>query len=104
MSRVRLRVSDRVGTLESIHYRCSVRLGRHPGNDCQLADPGVARFQLELAWRDERLVLRSLERCAGVRLRLGDRVHPLVGSELTTTAREVDLAIGTTVVRVAIER
>jgi hypothetical protein len=102
MKLVRLRVFEPSGTCERVHY-LPVRIGRHPHNDCQLADPAIARFHLELDWADDRFILRDMGMRNGVHVRVAGEMHELRAGEFTTAAREIEFAIGGVWVRASVE-
>lgn len=41
-------------------------IGTHPSADLRLTDPAVSRFHVEIAWRDERPLIRDLESTNGI--------------------------------------
>jgi len=103
MKIIRLFFSEPLGTCECVQYHLPVRIGRHPHNDCQLRDPTISRFHLELDWIGDRLVLRDLGTRNGVHVRVAGEMRRLRGRELTTAAREIEFSIAGIWVRASVE-
>ncbi|GAC1454378.1 MAG: hypothetical protein PVSMB1_03450 [Gemmatimonadaceae bacterium] len=102
MKIVRLRVSEPLGTCERVHY-LPVRIGGHPQNDCQLVDPAISRFHLELGWSHDRFVLRDLGARDSVHVRVAGEMHKLRAGELTSASREIEFAIAGVWVQARVE-
>jgi hypothetical protein len=100
---VRLRVSEPLGSSDWIHHRLPVRIGRHPEDDCQVLLSTSVPFHLELDWADERLILRVLGQSGVILVRIAGEMRELHGCELTTSAHEIEFAVGGVWVRASIE-
>jgi hypothetical protein len=88
---VRLSICEPLETCEWIYYQLPVRIAR------------PERFQIELDWANDGLILRDLGTPGRILVRIGDVLQELQGSELTTTASDLECAITGVWIRASVE-
>jgi CheY-like chemotaxis protein len=94
MTHLRLFIFEGSEVLDRTYSRFPVRIGRHPRNECQLADSHVSRFHAQIECESGGLVVRDVGSANGTLLMEGASGRMLRGSGARSSDGELAFLLG----------